>query len=81
MVRVRKSVRGDEIGVEDGDHFAGGGLQPFLKRARFEPVPVRPVMVLDRVAKRAIAFHQRVCKGRVSSVESSSTWICSNSLG
>src|ERR1035438_7680208 len=27
---AREEVRGgDEVGVEDGDHFTGGGLQPF----------------------------------------------------
>ena len=40
--------RRNEIGVEDRDQFAGGGLQPFLQRAGLVAVAIRAVVILDR---------------------------------
>ena len=62
---AREEVRGgDEIGVEDGDHLAGGGLQPFLERASLKPVAVGAVVVFNGVAERAVAFDEGAGKGR-----------------
>ena len=64
MVRVQEVGGRNEIGVEDGDHFAGGGLQPFLQRAGFKAVAIGAVMILDGVAEGAVAFDQGAGKGR-----------------
>ena len=44
---LQKIARRNEIGVEDGDHFAGGGFQPVFKRASLVSVAIGPVDVLD----------------------------------
>ena len=46
---------GDEVGVEDGDEFAGGGFEAFLECAGFESAAVGPVQVNDVVAESAVA--------------------------
>ena len=48
----------DEIGVEDGDELAGGGLETLLQRARLVAVAVRTVVVLDRMPHRLIRAAQ-----------------------
>ena len=62
---AREEIGGrEEIGVEDGDQFAGGGLQAFLQRAGFEAVAVGAVMILDGISQGAIALDQRLGEGR-----------------
>src|ERR1022692_4498581 len=51
--------RRDEIGIENGDEFACGGLQSFLQRAGFEALAIVAVMVFDGEPQSAIALHQR----------------------
>ena len=64
MVRVEEIGRRAEIGVEDRHQLAGGGLQPFLQRAGLEAVAVGAVVILDGVAQRPVALHQRLGEGR-----------------
>jgi len=61
---------GDEVGVEDGDEFAGGGFQAFLQGAGFVPSTVGAVQVDDVVAESAVAVDDELgdCLGLVGGV-------------
>ena len=55
MDRARQEIGGrDEIGVEDGDKFAGGGFQPFLQRAGLETFAVGAVVIFDGMPDVAV---------------------------
>ena len=59
MHRALQEIGGrNEIRVEDGNQFAGGGLQPFLQGAGFVAMPVCAMVVLDRKASRGIFVAQ-----------------------
>ena len=55
-MRRRKSGDGTKIGVEDGDEFAGRGLQTCRERAGLEPGAVIAVQVADRQSERLVAL-------------------------
>ena len=54
----QKIRRRNKIGVEDGNKFAGCGLEALRQRAGFEPLPVVAVMVLDGETEHAVALAQ-----------------------
>ena len=55
--RAPQKIRGrNEIGVEDGDEFAGRGFQPFLQRARLESFAIVAMDVGDGNAEGLVAF-------------------------
>ena len=78
-----QEIRGrDEIGVEDGHELAGGGLQAILQGAGLVAVAVGAVDGTRSGGPAALySRHQALRERWVSSVESSSTWICSSSRG
>src|SRR5438876_10881094 len=49
--------RGNEIGIKNGDHLAGGHLQSVLESSRFETLAVRPVNVMNVEAEGAMFCH------------------------
>ena len=58
-VRRRKSGRRHEIGVEDGDEFAGRGFEPCGQRAGLVAGAVVAMQIADRQAERLIALDAR----------------------
>ena len=70
-----------EVGVEDGDELTVRDLHARLQGARFEALAIRAVEISDGVTHRGVTFHDLRATSTVSSVESSSTWMSSLSLG
>ena len=51
----------NKISIKDGNKLALRGLHSLLKRPCLESVTIGAVMVADRVSKRCITLHYRVC--------------------
>ena len=80
-VRLQEVGGRDEVGVEDGDELALGDLHARLERARLVAGAIGAMEIGDVDALRRVAAHGRSATLRVSSVESSRTWISSSSRG
>ncbi len=48
--------RGHEVGIEDGDEFAGGGFHDFLEGAGLKACAIGTVQINDGVAEGAVPF-------------------------
>ena len=53
---MSQSARRSEVGVEDGDEFAGGGFEALVESAGFKSDAVGAVEIDDRVAHGPVAF-------------------------